>query len=206
MAFNVKRKSSTLLSAAVLLVICSGFEIALAIEDGSGSGSAPQVLPKLDDRIDDLLAELQGEPEGFDARVLEKTILNVFSQSGSATTDLLMDRAALSVLEDDAGIALSLLDRVTQLQPDFAEGYHKRSQIYFMQQDYANAMSDLQTVLRLEPRHFVAIKELGFALLETGDEANALKAFRMALALNPHMEDVQHLIKKLTPDVEGRGI
>ena len=67
-------------------------------------------------------------------------------------------------------------------------------------------MVDLQKVLSLEPRHFVAIKSLGFVLLETGDEAGALTAFRMALKLNPHMEDVKQAIKKLTPDVEGRGI
>lgn len=205
MTSHVKRKISMFLLAAAV-VTSGGLGRALAIQPGvEGGAEAPQ-MPPLDDRIDDLFAELQDKPEGFDARVLEKTILNVFSQSGSATTDLLMDRAALSFLEDEVKIALSLLNRVTQLQPGFAEGYHKRSQIYFEQQDYASAMSDLQMVLQLEPRHFVAIKELGFVLLETGDEAGALKAFRMALALNPHMEDVQQAIKKLTPDVEGRGI
>lgn len=205
MTSNVKRKILTLLLAGAVMT-GSGLTGVWAIQPGVEGGTASPAMPKLDDRIDDLFAQLQGKPEGFDARVLEKTILNVFSQSGSATTDLLMDRAASVFLEDDVSVALSLLNRVTQLQPNFAEGFHKRSQVYFMQQDYASAMSDLQMVLQLEPRHFVAIKELGFVLLETGDEVGALKAFRMALALNPHMEDVQHAIKRLSPDVEGRGI
>lgn len=205
MTSHIKRKTSTILFAAAIVAI-GGLDSALANQPGVEGGTASPAMPRLDDRIDDLFAELQDKPEGFDARVLEKTILNVFSQSGSATTDLLMDRAASAFLDDDVSIALSLLNRVTQLQPEFAEGYHKRSQIYFMQADYASAMSDLQMVLQLESRHFVAIKELGFVLLETGDEVGALKAFRMALALNPHMDDVQHAIKRLTPDVEGRGI
>lgn len=117
-----------------------------------------------------------------------------------------MDRAASAILDGDLDMGLALLNRITELQPDFAEGYHRRSQIYFQQEDYTNAMVDLQQVLRLEPRHFVAIRSLGFVLLETGDEEGALKAFRMALELNPHMEDVEQAIKKLSPDVEGRGI
>ena len=202
MAFDVKRKISVLLTVG-LLAASAAVGSASAIEPGGGGGTAAPALP---DRIDDLFEDLQNAPEGFDARVTEKTILNVFAQSGSATADLLMDRAASALLDDDLDMALALLNRITELQPDFAEGCHRRSQIYFQQEDYTNAMVDLQQVLRLEPRHFVAIRSLGFVLLETGDEEGALKAFRMALRLNPHMEDVQQTIMKLTPDVEGRGI
>lgn len=202
MAFYVKRKIQTILLASSLLVL-AGAGPAAAIEQGGEGGTAAPALP---DRIDDLFEDLQNAPEGFDARVTEKTILNVFAQSGSATADLLMDRAASAILDGDLDMGLALLNRITELQPDFAEGYHRRSQIYFQQEDYTNAMVDLQQVLRLEPRHFVAIRSLGFVLLETGDEEGALTAFRMALELNPHMEDVKQAIMKLTPGVEGRGI
>lgn len=200
---DVKRKIALVITAA-LLTLGGAVPAALSLE-GDGGAGAP-AMPPLADRIDDLFEDLQGAPEGFEARVLEKTILNVFAQSGSPTADLLMDRAANAILDEDFGVGLALLNRVTELQPAFAEGYHRRSQVYFLQADYANAMVDLQSVLRLEPRHFVAIKALGFVLMETGDEAGALKAFRMALDLNPHMEDVQQAIKTLVPDVEGRGI
>lgn len=189
----------------ILLAILTGlaFGSANAAQD-EGVGGGPAI--DRSERIDELFEELQRSPEGFDARVTEKTILNVFGQSGSATADLLMDRAASVILDGDLKTGLSLVNRVTELEPDFAEGYHRRSQIYFQQEDYTNAMADLQTVLRLEPRHFVAIRSLGFVLLETGDEEGALTAFRMALKLNPHLEDVQQAIKELSPDVEGRGI
>ena len=199
---GVKRKFQICL-VVVLFAVSAGRTVGLAAEREVEGGEAASALP---DRIDDLFEDLQDAAEGFDARVTEKTILNVFAQSGSATVDLLMDRAASAFLDEDFAISLSLLNRVIELQPDFAEGFHRRAQIYFQQEDYTNAMVDLQQVLRLEPRHFVAIRSLGFVLLETGDEAGALKAFRMALALNPHMEDVQQAIKKLSPDVEGRGI
>lgn len=202
MTIDVKRKFQTCL-LATLIAVSAGTSASMAAEQAGEGGSA---APDLPDRIDDLFEDLQNAPEGFDARVTEKTILNVFAQSGSATADLLMDRAASAILDEDLATGLSLLNRVTELQPDFAEGFHRRSHIYFLQEDYTNAMVDLQQVLRLEPRHFVAIKSLGFVLLETGDEEGALKAFRMALTLNPHMEDVQQAIKKLTPGVEGRGI
>lgn len=202
MSIDVKRKIRTVLLASLLLAPGGVGQVLAAQLEGEGGRAAP-ALP---DRIDDLFEDLQNAPEGFDAKVTEKTILNVFGQSGSATADLLMDRAASTMLDGDLKMSLSLINRVTELEPDFAEAYHRRSQIYFQQEDYTNAMIDLQKVLRLEPRHFVAIKALGFVLLETGDEESALTAFRMALKLNPHMEEVQRAIKELSPDVEGRGI
>lgn len=202
MTIDVKRKFQICFLVMLTAAPASTFASLAAEQVGEGGTAAP-ALP---DRIDDLFEDLQNAPEGFDARVTEKTILNVFAQSGSATADLLMDRAASAILDDDLVMGLALLNRVTELQPDFAEGFHRRSQVFFQQEDYTNAMVDLQQVLRLEPRHFVAIRSLGFVLLETGDEEGALTAFRMALALNPHMEDVQQAIKKLSPDVEGRGI
>jgi hypothetical protein len=41
---------------------------------------------------------------------------------------------------------------------------------------------------------------------ELGDDKRALDAFRMALAINPHLEKVPELVKQLSEKIEGRNI
>jgi hypothetical protein len=41
---------------------------------------------------------------------------------------------------------------------------------------------------------------------DLGDEKRALDAFRKALAVNPHLDKVQDLVKTLSEKVEGRDI
>ena len=75
-----------------------------------------------------------------------------------------------------------------------------------MLDDYSAALSDLEHVLRLEPRHFNALAGLAVMLEDLGDKKGALDAYRRALALDPWLEGVPDRIKHLEPDVEGRGI
>ena len=108
--------------------------------------------------------------------------------------------------------ALSFLEvekarnRITELEPGYAEGWHRRSTLHLENKNYTEAMVDLQKTLALEPRHFIAIATLGHILMETGDNEAALEAFRMAIKLNPHMDEVASAIEALTHRVEGRGI
>jgi hypothetical protein len=41
---------------------------------------------------------------------------------------------------------------------------------------------------------------------EIGDEKHALEAYRRALAIDPHLENVEEAIKSLREKVEGRDI
>ena len=69
-----------------------------------------------------------------------------------------------------------------------------------------NDPSDIREVLVREPRHFGALSGLGLILQEIGDEKHALEAYRRALAIDPHLENVEEAIKNLREKVEGREI
>ena len=56
-------------------------------------------------------------------------------------------------------------------------------------------------MLALEPRHFGALAGLGTILREIGDEKRALEAYRRAIAVDPHLANVQ----KAIDDLEGKG-
>jgi tetratricopeptide (TPR) repeat protein len=103
-------------------------------------------------------------------------------------------------------VARSHLDRVTELEPDFAEGWNKRATILFMQGDYAASIEDIRRVLQLEPRHFGALSGLGLILERLGLKEQALEAFRRALEVHPQMLAIQLRVAELARELEGQEL
>jgi tetratricopeptide (TPR) repeat protein len=95
---------------------------------------------------------------------------------------------------------------VVKLRPDYIEAWNRRATLYYLRNDYAHSLEDIEQVLIREPRHFGALAGLGMIMQDIGDEKRALDAFRKALAINPHLEKVPDLVKSLTEKVEGRDI
>jgi tetratricopeptide (TPR) repeat protein len=117
-----------------------------------------------------------------------------------------MTRAKTAMDAQNSDVALKLLDSVIKLRPDYVEGWNRRATLYYLKNDYARSLEDIEQVLAREPRHFGALAGLGMIMQDLGDEKRALDAFRRALAVNPHLEKVPELVKSLTEKVEGRDI
>jgi tetratricopeptide (TPR) repeat protein len=171
---------------------------------------APAKLPKIGaDRtrgLDFLFGALKAAPDEDSAKHVEARIWALWTQTTSDTTALLMMRAKAAMDAKQMDVALKLLDAVVKLRPDYVEGWNRRATLYYMQNDYAHSLEDIQQVLIREPRHFGALAGLGMIMQELGDDKRALDAFRKALAVNPHLDKVPELVKTLTEKVEGRDI
>jgi tetratricopeptide (TPR) repeat protein len=117
-----------------------------------------------------------------------------------------MVRAKAAIDAQQGDVALKLLDAVIKLRPDYVEAWNRRATLYYLQNDYARSLVDIEQVLVREPRHFGALAGLGMIMQDLGDDKRALDAFRKALAINPHLDKVPELVKTLTEKVEGRDI
>jgi len=171
---------------------------------------APAKLPKVGaDRargLDFLFGALKAAPDDVSARHVEARIWALWMQTPSDTAALLMVRAKAAMDAQQIDLALKLLDAIIKLRPDYTEAWNRRATLYYLQNDYARSLADIQQVLAREPRHFGALAGLGMIMQDLGDEKRALEAFRKALAVNPHLEKVPELVKQLTEKVEGRDI
>jgi tetratricopeptide (TPR) repeat protein len=171
---------------------------------------APAKLPKVGaDRtrgLDFLFGALKAAPDEASAKHVEARIWAIWLQTPSDTAALLMMRAKAAMDAQQTDIALKLLDAVIKLRPDYVEAWNRRATLYYLQNDYARSLADIEQVLVREPRHFGALAGLGMIMQDIGDEKRALDAFRKALAVNPHLEKVPDLVKSLTEKVEGRDI
>jgi tetratricopeptide (TPR) repeat protein len=171
---------------------------------------APAKLPKVGaDKtrgLDFLFGALKAAPDETSAKHVEARIWAMWLQTPSDTAALLMARAKAAMDSQQADVALKLLDAIIKLRPDYTEAWNRRATLYYLQNNYARSLADIQQVLAREPRHFGALAGLGMIMQDLGDEKRALEAFRKALAVNPHLEKVPDLVKMLSEKVEGRDI
>jgi tetratricopeptide (TPR) repeat protein len=173
-----------------------------------GVDTPPATTPKVDrtHNIEFLFQALKAAPDDETARLIEGRIWALWLASGSDTADLLMSRARTAIEQNDADLAIELLDAIIELKPDYVEAWNRRATLYFEKHDYGRAMSDIAQVLAREPRHFGALTGLGMILEDVGDDKRALEAFRRALEVDPRLERVPEIVKTLTEKVEGRKI
>ena len=206
------RLSKTILLAATLLVVPS---FALAAPDSPNVRQrklpeAPSKLPKVGaDRtkgLDFLFGALKAAPDEASAKHVEARIWAIWLQTPSDTAALLMMRAKAAMDAQQSDVALKLLDSIVKLRPDYTEAWNRRATLYYLKNDYARSIADIQQVLAREPRHFGALAGLGMIMQDIGDDKRALDAFRKALQINPHLEKVPELVKTLSEKVEGRDI
>ncbi len=156
--------------------------------------------------LDELFERLAKAQDSDEARGLTGAILRVWARSGSDTADLLMERVATLMRQKDLKPAQDLLDRLIDIEPQWAEAWSRRASMRFLGHDHSGAMEDLVHVLTLEPRHFMALVGVGAILESEDNHAQALRVFRRALEINPQLDDIREKIEKLTIEVDGREI
>lgn len=156
--------------------------------------------------LDDLYARLKAAADTTEAKGVTLLIEQRLGRSGSATADLLSERARQAMSGQDYPLAVELMDRAVTLEPSWPEGWNRRATIFWLLSDQGAAIADLQRTLVLEPRHFEAWAALGRIYLALDDKRRALDAFRRAAAINPRMEKLQDAIDRLAPDVDGRDL
>ncbi len=187
-------KIGQILQYALLLAFVFTQSPAFGAEDGDKT------------HLDGLFDKLALAADQAEALSLEQSIYEVWTTSGSDTVDLLLDRATMAVSVKEMDLAWDLLKRLEETKPDFAPVFFLRAQISLQEDDYAAAMVDLEQTLKLEPRQFDAISELGHILHQTGNKSRALKAYRMALDVHPFLSDIQKRVDTLEKELEGNDI
>src|SRR6185312_4640533 len=127
----------------------------------------PKPRPSEEDK---LFAQLKNADSAEAAKPIEEKIGGLFRASGSASVDLLMSRVGSALGQADNGTARNLIEAITRAAPNYAEGWRMRAHMQRAASDDAAAMISLQKTVTLNPRHFIAMAELGEMLEDYGDK------------------------------------
>ncbi|MGP3695966.1 tetratricopeptide repeat protein [Rhodobacter sp. NSM] len=155
--------------------------------------------------LDELFTRLK-EADAGSARRIERQIFTEWSKSGSPAADLLLERGRKAMSDGKNEVAIEHLTALVDHAPDFAEGWNARATAYFRAGMFGPSMSDIAHVLTLNPRHFGALAGLGTMLEQMERPEQALKAYRAALAIHPHLEGVVQAVDRLEAEAAGQEL
>ncbi len=155
------------------------------------------------DSVGTLFSSLKKERDAQKARVIANEIVGAWTDSGSATINLLMKWAEEAADEKRKAAAYDFLDQAILLQPDYAEAWYRRALVHFADGDTRKAMSDLNQTLEKEPRYFPALASLANILESNERDELALKVWERYLALYPADKDAQKEAGDLAEKLAG---
>ncbi len=158
------------------------------------------------DALDILFEKLSQDANPASAKATAGMIWRRWTDSGSDNINLLMQWTSSALETSDYPQALDLLTNVTVLAPDYAEGWNRRALVYFQLGELGKSISDIQTVLTLEPRHFGALSGLAVILQRVGREKDALETWYKVLAVYPANQQAQKSVIDLEEELAGRQI
>ncbi len=168
--------------------------------------ASPLAADQNDPALDPLFAELKSAPGAERGRSITREIWNIWHDVDDADTAALLSTGVALMTAGFHARALEVFTRVTDREPDFAEGWNKRATVLYMLDRNDESLADIRRTLELEPRHFGALSGLGLIYLETGKYRAALVAFSNARNLNPFMPGVDENIETTKRLLRGNTI
>ncbi|MGL6096778.1 MAG: tetratricopeptide repeat protein, partial [Fimbriiglobus sp.] len=134
-------------------------------------------------RSNSLLAAAFKDPDAQVREIAGDSIWEVWFRAG---TEAQNEKLRHALQMPDPGQVLGVLDSLIREAPEFAEAVNQRAVVRYRRGEYGKAITDCETVLRLNPFHFGAAAGMGQCQLRLNRPRAALRAFRQALQISPY--------------------
>lgn len=154
-----------------------------------------------DPQLDLLFDRLQATQDSNEAQIIIQKIWFVWYQHENQEIEYLMEQGEVSMRRSDYEQAIGIYSRVISIDPEFAEGWNRRATIYYLMEEYDLSTQDVEKTLTLEPRHFGALSGQGLIYLKQEKPKLAVKLFKQALKVNPHMLNIRRNLEALEENI-----
>ena len=134
----------------------------------------------------------------------EQALWAIWFRSGDKSVDELLQKGAEHIKKEQFVEAIDLLTEVTNIAPEFAEGYNQRAIAYFMLEEWEQSVDDCKKVITLNPVHFGAFAGMGQCYLRLGNLREALEAFQRALEIHPGLYGVAHTVLQIQEALQAQ--
>ena len=172
------------------LCFAVGFSLPAAADDG---------------RLDELYQNLLEADEDSYLRI-EGQIMAQWERSGSPAMDLLLRRGKDALEDGEPEVAEEHFGALVDHAPEFAEGYYGRASSYYQLGLIGPALDDIETTLRLNPRHFEAMRGLANIMQELERSEDARELYELILTINPQSAESQAALDFLNTQLEGQAL
>ena len=93
--------------------------------------------------------------------------------------------------------SIKFFSKVIEKNPNFAEAWNKRATVFYMLGEYDKSMADINTTLKLEPRHFGAMDGMILIFLQKGKVDQAVKIYDEIIKIFPKSKSTLKAKQKL---------
>jgi tetratricopeptide (TPR) repeat protein len=111
----------------------------------------------------------------------------------------------LELTQADARGIVKGFDELIRRAPRFAEAFNQRAIAWFRIGEYARSIADCDRTLRLNPYHFGAASGMAQCFMKQKKLRAALRSYRRANRINPHLDGVQQVIETLEKTLGDEG-
>ncbi len=199
------RVLATALAAGLMAVVAGGAGAAEQTKRDDRQAEAPAPKTPAEIRAE-IYARLAVSADADETEGLVGLLLAAYSQSGSDTGDLLLERAHKAITSQDAGAAEQILDAAIAFMPDEAEAWNARATLRYLDDDYDGSMADIAETLKREPRHLGALIGMASILEARGKKKEALEVYQRVLTIAPHWKTADEAAAKLKAEVAGQEL
>jgi tetratricopeptide (TPR) repeat protein len=155
------------------------------------------VGPAMAEDLDTLFAKLRDPATGSEVLRIEPQIWSEWMQGGTTRQNEALAKATASMNAGDFAGAEKQLTALLNETQTFPEVWNKRATLYFLMGRLEDSLADIVKTLDLEPRHFGALSGRGMIYQRQGKNAEAMAAFKDALAINPKMPGARIAVQQL---------
>jgi tetratricopeptide (TPR) repeat protein len=155
------------------------------------------------------LAPLLKDPDPMVNQMAEHAMWSVWFRSGSPAANSELCRGSKALNRRDLDHAIEHFSRAIELDPGFAEAYNQRAIVHYLMEHFDRSMADCRAAVDRMPFHFGAWAGLGHCHAHAGNFAEAIRCYRKALEINPHLEGIRQAVTELEPraqEDEGREV
>jgi len=143
-----------------------------------------------DPRLEVLFKNLKTSVSVQKASSIEIQIWKIWMEHRNPKAQSSMFLGIAAMNNQQFGKALGHFSLLTEIEPDFAEGWNKRATVFYLMGRFNESEEDILRTLKLEPRHFGALSGQGLIRMALEDWSGAITVLETGLRIHPHMPGV----------------
>eukprot|EP00929_Paragymnodinium_shiwhaense_P003863 TRINITY_DN104563_c0_g1_i1.p1 TRINITY_DN104563_c0_g1~~TRINITY_DN104563_c0_g1_i1.p1 ORF type:complete len:458 (-),score=94.79 TRINITY_DN104563_c0_g1_i1:124-1497(-) len=159
--------------------------------------SAPSSPSAAEEALHELLQSVVGEGAASVRKTAELSLYTCWQISGDDQVDNLLAEGMALFEKQKLTESVKVFTDIIEMAPNFAESYHKRASAQFLLKEFDKSIADCERALQLKPRHFGCLTGIGICHHSREDRPEALRWFKQALRVHPHMEGPRLAVDRL---------
>jgi len=141
------------------------------------------------------LAALLHHADPSVAQSAEDAMWSLWFRDGGPIACAVLTRLARSVDRGDTENVIPLLNDLIRTHPTFAEAFHQRSQVYYLDGAHEESLRDARRAVALNPLHFAALATLGHCHAALGRFSEAIRIYDQVLRIHPAMSGIRQTLQ-----------